>query len=195
MPAETIALIAFSTLVGVLIALIAFIFLRPDQTKHDAATETIWRALQRDVEDAQLALISYKESLDRKDAECEEREQRLVESFNKKERELMLVIARLYLKIDKLERTRRRGQTGKLDSVIELGVELFDIVHERLDEGELAELIFRMGFDEENLRGETKSTKTMSLIRHASNRSRITDLLEICKEVRPDIKWPEFTED
>jgi tetratricopeptide (TPR) repeat protein len=59
------------------------------------------------------------------------------------------------------------------------------------DEAELRSLCFELDVDDEELRGQTKSEKIISLIQHLERQQRVADLLQRCRRLRPEITWPD----
>lgn len=53
-------------------------------------------------------------------------------------------------------------------------------------------LCFRLGVDWDELKGETISNKTSSLISHLKARGQLVELLALLREYRPEVDWPEL---
>jgi serine/threonine protein kinase len=69
-------------------------------------------------------------------------------------------------------------------------VELSKILGERFDEGELRALCFHLDdVDYDSLPGEGKASKARELISYLERRNRISELIEIGEQLRPDISW------
>ena len=75
-----------------------------------------------------------------------------------------------------------------------LRVSLLEILKARLNKEELGEVAFRLGIDYDDLRGESKTAKAISLIEHLAHRERLPELVQVGKELRPDIRWPLLSE-
>ena len=69
---------------------------------------------------------------------------------------------------------------------------LLRVMSERLDEGELRTLCFDLEIDYDGLPGEGKANKARELIQYLERRERISDLLEMGEQLRPDIPWHEI---
>jgi hypothetical protein len=74
-------------------------------------------------------------------------------------------------------------------------IELYRILIERFSDGELRTLCFGLGVDYENLPGEGKADKARELIAYLERRRNITQLVEIGKQLRPDISWQNTIEE
>jgi hypothetical protein len=67
--------------------------------------------------------------------------------------------------------------------------ELYCRLVERFNEGELRTLCFRLGIDYDDLIGEGKSDKARELIAYLERRASLSRLMEVGKQLRPDISW------
>jgi hypothetical protein len=76
----------------------------------------------------------------------------------------------------------------------ELRSTLRKILSTKHDEEEVETYCFDLGLEYADLRGDTKSAKARELIIHLDNRGRIADLVELGKQARPDIAWPDVPE-
>jgi tetratricopeptide (TPR) repeat protein len=65
--------------------------------------------------------------------------------------------------------------------------ELLELIDQGMNISELQELCFVLGLDWDNLSGETKNAKAISLIEHFANRKDITRLREEIAKLRPDL--------
>lgn len=97
---------------------------------------------------------------------------------------LMREIARLTLKLE--EMGDRRGD----DARSHLGSRLFGLISDSLGADEIQILTFDMGYDYENLRGETAHMKAMQMILKAGREDRLPEMVRRLKEKRPDVAWP-----
>lgn len=72
-------------------------------------------------------------------------------------------------------------------------IKLFQILSSRFDEGEVKTLCFGLeGVDYDSLPDQGKENKIRELISYLERRERLAELMEIGKELRPDINWDEF---
>jgi hypothetical protein len=60
------------------------------------------------------------------------------------------------------------------------------------DQSELQTLVFYLGVDWDELRGEIKSEKTLSLIQQLGQNSRLPELTQLLRQQRPYISWPDL---
>jgi hypothetical protein len=96
----------------------------------------------------------------------------------------------------------KRIQTGDMESLetakqeweLEFLVDLRQIFTNRFSEGELRALCFDLGVDYNNLPGQGRSDKVIELISFLERRRRIPELVNVLKQLRPDISWPEQPE-
>ncbi len=58
----------------------------------------------------------------------------------------------------------------------------------------LREIAFRLGIDYDDLRGESKTAKAVSLIEYLVHRERLPELVRVGRELRPDIRWPDVAD-
>jgi hypothetical protein len=63
---------------------------------------------------------------------------------------------------------------------------LYLTVEGQFNESELHNLCFQLGVDYENLGGEGKAARVQALISYLHRRGRIGDLIEVCREMRPE---------
>lgn len=68
---------------------------------------------------------------------------------------------------------------------------LANIIIERFDKEELRTLCFHLGVNYDDLRAEGRAGKARELVLHLGHHQRISDLVKIGQELRPDISWPE----
>ena len=71
-------------------------------------------------------------------------------------------------------------------------VALYQTLDERLAFSEVKNLIFDLGIDFDNLAGEIKRAKIRALILHCERQNKLTELLDILREDRPDIDQDEL---
>ncbi len=71
-----------------------------------------------------------------------------------------------------------------------LRVELLEILQERFNADGLHKIALHLEIDYDNLRGEGKVAKAVSLIEHLARREQLLELVRVGKELRPDIQWP-----
>ena len=69
-------------------------------------------------------------------------------------------------------------------------LELQRLVVASFDLDEVQMVAFALGIDWDELKGTTKSLKTIALIRHTDHRGQIESLLELLREERPSLQWP-----
>lgn len=67
-------------------------------------------------------------------------------------------------------------------------------VYECFDSGELAMLLYDLGVKDEDIKGETFSEKTGHAIDYFERRSRLDDLIEMCRYLRPGYPWDQVDE-
>lgn len=67
--------------------------------------------------------------------------------------------------------------------------ELRQILTERFSESELQTLCFDLGVDYEGLPGAGKTDKARGLISHLARRHRVHELVQVGRQLRPDISW------
>ena len=103
---------------------------------------------------------------------------------------LLVVLAILSYALVVRHRRKSQGQPGvgaQDPGVIAMKNELLHTLNDGMNNDELRQLSFELGLDWENLSGDTKKAKAMSLIEYFSNRKAIAKLQkEICK-LRPDL--------
>ena len=73
-------------------------------------------------------------------------------------------------------------------------VKLLEILKTRFDAEGLREIAFRLGIDYDDLRGESKTAKAVSLIEYLVHRERLPELVRVGRELRPDIRWPDVAD-
>jgi hypothetical protein len=61
------------------------------------------------------------------------------------------------------------------------------------DENELRDLCFDLGVDYQDLPGEGKGAKVRELIAHLERRGRLPKLVEMGRELRPDVSWEDIS--
>lgn len=81
-----------------------------------------------------------------------------------------------------------------MDTIQEARFKLYKILTDRFNDDELRTLCFALGIDYDNLRGDGKSGKARELITYLERRNEIPQLIEIGKQLRPDISWPDAIE-
>jgi len=67
---------------------------------------------------------------------------------------------------------------------------LLRMLHRYFNISELRSLCFDLGIDYEDLSGENKSDKVRELVAYMDRHGRTSDLLSICKQLRPLVSWP-----
>jgi DNA-binding NtrC family response regulator len=75
---------------------------------------------------------------------------------------------------------------------VELHRRLRRILDTRFAEGELRTLCYDLDLDYDDLPGDRKADKARELVRHLERHDRISELVEIGKELRPDVPWGEM---
>ena len=68
--------------------------------------------------------------------------------------------------------------------------EMYEVLINYFSLGELRTLAFDLNIEFEDLSGETKSTKALSLIEFADRRGRLDDLVRYVMRLRPNVEWP-----
>ncbi len=64
------------------------------------------------------------------------------------------------------------------------------MIHQHFNEGELRTLCFDLNIDYEDcLIGETKQDKVRELLLYCTRRGRVTDLVNACRQARPQVDW------
>lgn len=71
-------------------------------------------------------------------------------------------------------------------------LELQRLTVAHFDMDELNMVAFALGIDWDELKGSTKSLKTIALIRHADHRGQIESLLAFLRQERPATQWPDI---
>jgi hypothetical protein len=71
-------------------------------------------------------------------------------------------------------------------------IRLRRILVEYFDEDELETLCFDLRVDFEDLEGENKTQKTISLITHMARLEQVDQLIQQCSELRPNVPWSEL---
>jgi hypothetical protein len=66
---------------------------------------------------------------------------------------------------------------------------LHQILTTRFGGEDLRTLCFYLGVDFDSLKGEGKEGKARELLKHLAHRNRIPELIEIGRQIRPDIQW------
>jgi len=67
--------------------------------------------------------------------------------------------------------------------------QLRQILVTRFDAGELRTLCFDLGIDYDDLPGEGKANKARELVAYLNRRGRISELLKVGEQLRPDVSW------
>jgi hypothetical protein len=73
-------------------------------------------------------------------------------------------------------------------------IKLFEILDKRFGEDDLQTLCFYLNVDYENLPAGGRANKARELISYLRRRSRISDLLETGRKLRPDVAWEDTLE-
>lgn len=68
---------------------------------------------------------------------------------------------------------------------------LRQILIDCFNESELQNLVFDLGIDYENLPGKSKEDKTRELIAFLERRGRVSELVRVCYQLRPNLPWEE----
>ena len=69
--------------------------------------------------------------------------------------------------------------------------ELRKLIDQHFDLEDMRTLCFDLGLRYDNLRGEDKTAKARELVDLMVRRGRLDELVEMCREERPKVKWPE----
>lgn len=88
--------------------------------------------------------------------------------------------------------TRPTGETSKKKG--KPLTELRQVLAVRFSEEELRTLCFDLGVNYDDLQGEGKAGKARELVAFLDRHGRIPELLEIGRQLRPDIPWPDLFE-
>jgi hypothetical protein len=67
-------------------------------------------------------------------------------------------------------------------------VKMFRLMYQHFEKEELVTLAFILGIEDEDL-PEQKKSFTRELIIAAQNRQRLSNLLELCRQERPEVAW------
>lgn len=70
--------------------------------------------------------------------------------------------------------------------------ELRSLMSKYFSKGEVRTLAFDLGIDYDELAGETKSEKIVSLVQYAQTHNKLEALLNQCKKLRDFVKWPDL---
>ena len=70
--------------------------------------------------------------------------------------------------------------------------ELHTLIEECFNLEGLNSLAFRLGIDYENISGETKKQRVLSLIDYCNDRGLLQELVALCIELRPKENWPKI---
>ena len=68
-------------------------------------------------------------------------------------------------------------------------VKLCGLLDSRFDEGDLRTLCFELDVDYDGVPAIGKANKARELVSYLERRNRITELIEVVKQLRPDISW------
>lgn len=79
--------------------------------------------------------------------------------------------------------------SDKGEMTISTNNELRQILIDYFDEGELQNLTFDLSVDYENLPGKTKGDKARELIAFLERRGRVSELVQACRQLRPNAPW------
>jgi hypothetical protein len=67
---------------------------------------------------------------------------------------------------------------------------LINMLSASFNKSELNTLISKLGVNQDDISGQTIGEKASQLIRYLNQRNTIADLIEVCKNDRPNIVWP-----
>ena len=67
-------------------------------------------------------------------------------------------------------------------------------LNNQFDSSELREISFTLHIDYENLRSERRSDFAMDLLRTCERLDRLSELVELCRQRRPAVQWPDPVE-
>lgn len=67
--------------------------------------------------------------------------------------------------------------------------QLRQILTDRFGAGELRTLCFDLGIDYDDLPGDGKTDKARELVSYLDNRGRISELIEMGRQLRPNVTW------
>jgi hypothetical protein len=84
-----------------------------------------------------------------------------------------------------------KGESTEGKRVPEYRVNLRQNVIEYFDESDLRDICFDMDIDYENLLGQSKRDKARELVAYCERSHRISELVQKCRELRPQVSWPE----
>jgi hypothetical protein len=73
--------------------------------------------------------------------------------------------------------------------------ELYRMIDQRFNEGELRRICYDLDVSYENLPGETKIDKALELVKHAEVNNRLKDLKDILVSERATVDWKIYRED
>lgn len=83
------------------------------------------------------------------------------------------------------------SEAEEADKIPERRVKLRQQIVRYFNKGDLADLIYDLGVDPDDIPGTTKRDQARELILYCDKRGKMNDLLTICKEMRPHVSWPE----
>jgi hypothetical protein len=81
---------------------------------------------------------------------------------------------------------------GETRTIITKRGEFLQQLEEAFNDGELKKLCFGLSVDYDNLSGQTKTERLISLTTRFERENRINDLIELCKKKRPNHRWEGF---
>ncbi|MCO6435393.1 hypothetical protein [Nitrosomonas nitrosa] len=96
-----------------------------------------------------------------------------------------------HLRIEHTHSTRTTPERADF-SEREFLIKLFKILSNRFNQEEIRVLCFHLGIEYEDLQGEGKKDKTVSLIKQLYRYNRINEFIDTGKSLRPDITWEEY---
>jgi hypothetical protein len=91
--------------------------------------------------------------------------------------------------IENIQNKQGESQTESSRSKPLTESQIHRVMTERFDEDELRTLCFYLDVDYDVLRGEGKVSKARELLLYLKRRGRIGEVVDIGKELRPDISW------
>jgi hypothetical protein len=93
--------------------------------------------------------------------------------------------------VAKLTASTEGAPAGSKPGTVTLGyrTELRQLLSKHFDKGELQTLCFDLRVDYDSLPGDGKADKERELIEHLERRSRLQQLVELGKRLRPDVPW------
>lgn len=111
--------------------------------------------------------------------------------FDRYRRDTQKIVLELQLEINRLKAKRPASHTGSYKNV-DTGAAIFDLMTERMSDGEILDVAFSLGIDDGYIDRTNKNALARTLIGRADDRRRLPELINRLREVRPDVSWPNF---